>query len=118
MAEEIRKQCGTCKYAYLGPGYEPCKSCGDDCSKWESDSDGIIPMPVDMRFSTITEKNYVYFVSYFYISDRRQQGVGNCKVERTRKLRTMDDVTEIANDIQIRYNFDGITILNWKELEG
>jgi hypothetical protein len=54
MAEET-KHCGTCKYGYLGPGYEPCKSCGDDCSKWESDADGIIPIPVDMRFTTVDE---------------------------------------------------------------
>ena len=35
MAEEI-KTCETCWHGYSNPGYEPCASCGDDCSKWES----------------------------------------------------------------------------------
>lgn len=27
--------CETCKNNLLGPGYEPCASCDDNCSNWE-----------------------------------------------------------------------------------
>ena len=54
MVEET-KHCGTCKYGYLGPGYEPCKSCGDDCSSWEA-QDGVIPVPEDVKIVEVPEK--------------------------------------------------------------
>lgn len=34
MTEEIKKHCGTCEHGYLGPGYEPCRSCTIGCSNW------------------------------------------------------------------------------------
>lgn len=55
MAEELKKHCGTCKHAYLGPGYEPCKSCSDDCSNWE-ERDGIIPVPENVKIVEVYEK--------------------------------------------------------------
>ena len=54
MAENT-KHCGTCKYGYLGPGYEPCKSCGDDCSNWEG-QDGVIPVPEEYNTRKAIEK--------------------------------------------------------------
>lgn len=36
MAEVVIKQgCDTCKHNYLGPGYEPCGSCGSGFKNWE-----------------------------------------------------------------------------------
>lgn len=54
----IRKHCGSCKYGYLGPGYEPCKSCGDNCSNWEPDG-GVIPVPENVKILEKPEKKLV-----------------------------------------------------------
>lgn len=35
MAENIKLGCDTCKHNYLGPGYEPCGSCGTGFRNWE-----------------------------------------------------------------------------------
>ena len=119
MAEET-KQCGTCRYGYLGPGYEPCKSCGNDCSKWESDSDGIIPMPVDMRFATVDEtkepEKYIYYIIYRIVSTG---SIAYDIVELSSKI-NRKGILDIIILLATKRNIDRaeITILNWKELEG
>lgn len=116
MAENT-KHCGTCKYGYLGPGYEPCKSCGDDCSNWEA-QDEVVPIPMDIKHIAIREEKYMYFVS-FYCEDKNGNTImNNCFIERDKKLRTTEDIMNIRDDIKNECNFGNVVILNWKELEG
>lgn len=111
MAET--KHCGTCKHGYLGPGYEPCKSCGDDCSNWE----------VGLKIVSVEEQckepeKYMYFVAFYCIDEHGNVVTNNCFIERDEKLRTMEDIRNIQEDIKNECNFGNVVIINWKELEG
>lgn len=112
MAENT-KHCGTCKYGYLGPGYEPCKSCGDDCSSWEV---GLEIVAVEERREE--PEKYTYFVLYTFINKSGQNGIGNCFIDRKAKVRTREDVKAMESLIQDDNEYAGACIVNWKELEG
>lgn len=121
MAEET-KHCGNCKYAYLGPGYEPCKSCGNDCSKWESDVCGIIPIPVDMRYVVTKEEKYTYYISYVIASSQMNLSstfLGST-IERSSKISSLKDIQELRIILAHRHDVDihRISVIDWKELEG
>lgn len=113
MAEEIRRHCGTCEHGYLGPGYEPCKSCGNDCSNWNA-ALPIVPVQDSKEL-----KKYTYFIVYGYEkANNGPKGIGSCYIEREDQIRTTDDVEGISDDIRKEFGIESMTIINWKELEG
>lgn len=58
MAEEI-KTCETCWHSYSNPGYEPCASCGGDCSNWEPiNTKKVIVIEEMTRIGKEAEKKY------------------------------------------------------------
>lgn len=111
MAEET-KHCGTCKYGYLSSGYEPCKSCGDDCSNWE-----VGLKIVSMEEQGKEPEKYKYYVTYCVVN------IGHvfwAIIERGSKISSPKDIREIVVILARKkeLNVEEITILDWKELEG
>lgn len=137
MAEEIKKHCGTCKYDYLGPGYEPCKSCSDSCDSWVSNvtcnnctyqlNQDIDEEPCkscnhfdkwkSMIEETIVPEKYIYFVAFYCEDAHGNTIMNNCFIERDEKLRTMEDIKNILEDIKNKCCSKHVVIINWKELE-
>ena len=105
------KTCETCRHGYLGPGYQPCMSCGDDCSNWEPNAKFV-----EERLGEAP--TYTYFVSYTATNQNGDFTVNNGIVDRNQKITTRDDLWNISESIRRDSGLSNIVILNWKELEG
>ena len=58
-------------------------------------------------------KLYTYFIVYNYYNDK-EQGVGNCTVDNTKKISSMNDINSIENMLNNKYNHDRVIVTNWK----
>jgi len=54
---------------------------------------------------------YHYFVSYSY-----NYGFGHCDVARNTPITSIEDINEMAQDLQIQFNLPKIVILNFQLL--
>ena len=60
---------------------------------------------------------YKYFISYCYTT-KNDSGLGNCEVERSEKIKNINDLHEIETDFkEIQKDFETIIILNYKLFE-
>lgn len=143
MAEEIKKHCGTCKYDYLGPGYEPCKSCSDSCDGWVSkeatdeekqektcnnckhDHLYSFQLPCahcmnDEYWEAKEPEKHTYYVAY--LSSNRAlhtNGAAYVVVELDKKISSVEDINKLMKLIKCTdKDAEQIIIINWKELEG
>ena len=57
--------------------------------------------------------HYIYFVSY-HVIDAKGNGFGNAEVEITVRIRGVDDINRIADDLKEKNNWDGVVILNYQ----
>ena len=111
MAET--KHCGTCKHGYLGPGYEPCKSCGDDCSNWEV---GLEIVSVEEHCKE-PEKNYTYYVVYSFVAQDGTTGIRGSLFDLDHKIDAVG-VIMLQEMILKKNDFKEACILNWSWFEG
>ena len=59
---------------------------------------------------------YRYFISYYYYYADNNMGYGYCEAKKTKKIRDMDDLEEIAKNIEEKTNSKLVIILNYKLL--
>lgn len=97
MAENT-KHCGTCKYGYLGPGYEPCKSCGDRCDKWEP-QDGVIPIPMDINKIVVREEKKLVSVKVEMVNRDSDSGCYAMDIPQVSKIDYGRDDIVLIEDI-------------------
>lgn len=99
MANE--RCCANCKHATVN---DPCDYCENNCN-WESDG---LEEP----------ETYTYFVAFYCVDEHDNVVMNNCFIERDEKLRTMEDIKGIREDIKNECCSGNVVIINWKELEG
>lgn len=117
MAEE-KRTCETCIHNYLGPGYEPCKSCSDDCSNWDA---SLVVLPVQDRALDLNEELstepvlYKYFVHYSYEKDGVRYDRGS--ILNSERLTHSVNIEKLQLALEQINGFDDVCLLDWKELE-
>lgn len=110
MAENT-KHCGTCEHAYLGPGYEPCASCGEDCSNWNAALQ-IVPV----QDSKEPEKNYAYYVVYYFVAKDGTTGIRGSLFDLNHKMDAVGII--MLQEMIVKNNdFKEACILNWSWFE-
>lgn len=62
-------------------------------------------------------KKYKYFVSYILHGEYNGIGFGNINIERTEKIKSIEDIREIEEKMKKeKFNNYDVAILNYKEL--
>jgi len=62
-------------------------------------------------------KKYKYFVSYTFCRNGSRIGVGCSEVNRGNKIRDIEDIKEIIENIEKDELFGKVSIVNWKLFE-
>lgn len=56
---------------------------------------------------------YIYHVAYSFEGEKGVAGLGSMTVNRTRKIKTADDVKSVQEFIEKESKFETIVIINW-----
>lgn len=62
------------------------------------------------------KEKYRYFITYDYVNNK-EDGIGCVIVLRQSKIKSLDDIKALAEDIRKKYNFSSISIIKFSRLK-